>query len=166
MTFTIWNKGALPQQCTFVPDGEGQLTSDHGFDLKTSGEKLEPIISGLQALGVRVSLFMDPDHDQIQLAKAIGADRIELYTGPFALAFAKSPEQGQVVFNKHCAAAEFALNIGLGINAGHDLNLDNLTLYRSLPGLSEVSIGHALTADALRHGFSNAVKRYLALCRD
>lgn len=157
-------ESASPDQCTLVPDSESQLTSDHGFDLKSSGKKLIPVIDKLKQLGTRISLFMDPDLEQIQLAKDLGADRIELYTGPFALAFTRSQEEGQQVFTQHCKAAEFALNIGLGINAGHDLNLSNMETYKQLPGLQEVSIGHALTADALKMGFQKAVKSYLNVC--
>ncbi len=155
-------KSNLPDQATLVPDASGQLTSDHGFDLQKSGDQLAPIIEQMQQLGVRVSLFMDPDIEQISLASQLGADRIELYTGPFAKAYSEG--DGLTVFQAHAAAAEYAQNLGLGINAGHDLNLDNLSLYRHLPGLLEVSIGHALTVDALSMGMTEAVKRYAALC--
>lgn len=148
-----------PEQCTLVPDSDKQLTSDHGFDLRNSGQKLIPVIEKLKAAGIRVSLFMDPDLEQIALAKDIGADRIELYTGPFAAAWPK-PVLRKALFQQHCAAAELAAKLGLGINAGHDLNLDNLSLYKTLPGLQEVSIGHALTVDALAMGLSKAVTAY------
>ncbi len=152
-----------PQQCTLVPDTESQLTSDHGFDLNESGAQLEPLIKKLRDIGTRVSLFMDPDPQQIRLAASTGADRIELYTGPFAEAYADNPniDTTKRLFEQHCAAARCATEEGLGINAGHDLNLDNLTLYRQLPGLQEVSIGHALTVDAIAMGLGNAVKYYL-----
>lgn len=153
-----------PTQCTLVPDSDAQLTSDHGFDLTQDGERLSPIIKQLRDRGVRVSLFMDPVPAQIQLAKDIGAHRIELYTGPYAAAFAKSTNSAQLAFQEHVTAAQYAHSIELGVNAGHDLNLGNLALYRQLPHLGEVSIGHALTADALKVGFHNAVAAYNNLC--
>lgn len=153
-----------PDQCTLVPDSESQKTSDHGFDLTRDSDRLIPIIEKLHTLNVRVSLFMDPDVEQIKLAKAVGADRIELYTGPFAWAYEQNPSEGKAIFAQHCAAAETALDLGLGINAGHDLNLNNMELYKTLPGLQEVSIGHALTVDALIMGFPAAVKAYLDVC--
>ncbi|WP_237065684.1 pyridoxine 5'-phosphate synthase [Microbulbifer guangxiensis] len=150
-----------PDQCTLVPDSNDQLTSDHGFDLKRDGSRLEPIIRQLRDANIRVSLFMDPDLEQISLARDVGADRIELYTGPYAEAVAKQNDQLEAIFAAHCAAAEHARTLGLGINAGHDLNLINLPRYRTLPGLQEVSIGHALTVDALNMGLANAVSAYL-----
>ncbi|BFM07585.1 pyridoxine 5'-phosphate synthase [Halioxenophilus aromaticivorans] len=151
-----------PDQATLVPDSSQQKTSDHGFDLTTSGDTLAPIIAQLKAAGIRVSLFMDPDLEQIKLAQQVGADRIELYTGPFAHHY----NNGQPIaeFQRHIAAAELACELGLGVNAGHDLNLQNMMLYRHLPGLLEVSIGHALTVDSLHMGMTNAVRQYLALC--
>ncbi|WP_323844844.1 pyridoxine 5'-phosphate synthase [Microbulbifer magnicolonia] len=150
-----------PDQCTLVPDSNDQLTSDHGFDLKRDGARLEPLIAQLKDAGIRVSLFMDPILDQIDLAKAVGADRIELYTGPYAEAVARQSETLEAIFAAHCAAAEHARQLGLGVNAGHDLNLINLPRYRTLPGLQEVSIGHALTVDAINMGLDNAVTAYL-----
>ena len=152
-------KAIKPAQCTLVPDSNEQLTSDHGFDLKQSGDQLAPMIAELQALDIRVSLFMDPDAEQIQLAKAVGADRIELYTGPYAEAVANDRDVEQV-FQRFYQAAELAKDLGLGLNAGHDLNLDNLRQFATLPQLLEVSIGHALTVDAIRMGLANAVKAY------
>ncbi len=154
-----------PDQCTLVPDTDSQLTSDHGFDLTQSGEQLAPIIKQLHRWGVRVSLFMDPDPQQIRLAKTLGADRIELYTGPYALAYSRDPDQADGLFQKYAAAARVAGEIGLGVNAGHDLNLDNMGQFKDLPYLREVSIGHALTVDALKMGFAPAVEAYLAICR-
>ena len=151
-----------PDQATLVPDSSAQKTSDHGFDLTQSGQTLAPIIEQLQNQGIRVSLFMDPDLEQIKLASELGADRIELYTGPFAHAYAQGDYL--TLFKDHIAAAELALELGLGINAGHDLNLENMMLYRHLPGLLEVSIGHALTVDSLHMGMSRAIEKYLALC--
>lgn len=154
-----------PQQCTLVPDSQTQLTSDHGFDLQRDGDRLRPIIEQLHDLGVRVSLFMDPDLEQIELAKAVGADRIELYTGPYAEAFASDSSQAAGLYQSYARAAQKALEIGLGVNAGHDLNLHNMKQFKQLPGLSEVSIGHALTVDAIAMGLVTAVGEYLKLCR-
>ncbi|HEY8384948.1 MAG TPA: pyridoxine 5'-phosphate synthase [Porticoccaceae bacterium] len=151
-----------PHQCTLVPDSNDQLTSDHGFDLTRSGEELKPIIRDLQSWGIRVSLFMDPDPKQIQLAKVIGADRIELYTGPYAAAW-NQPTLLDTLHERYRAAAQLATEIGLGVNAGHDLNLENLTRFATIPGLLEVSIGHALTVDALLMGMDSAVRAYKAL---
>ena len=150
-----------PHQCTLVPDGDDQLTSDHGFDLTSSGEELTPIIQRLKSQGVRVSLFMDPDLEQIRLASQIGADRIELYTGPYAAAWGSANMDN--IFQQHLAAAELATELGMGVNAGHDLNLDNLQQFASIPNLLEVSIGHAFTADSLVMGMGNAVLAYKAL---
>ncbi len=149
-------RDVIPHQCTLVPDGEQQLTSDHGFDLKTDTNALQDIIEEIKSLGIRVSLFMDADCEQITLAKQIGADRIELYTGPYA----ESSDQ-QTIFLEYKKAAELALGLGLEINAGHDLNLDNLPLFSQLPGLKEVSIGHAITIDAIHYGLEETIKRYL-----
>lgn len=157
-------ESSRPHQCTLVPDSQQQLTSDHGFDLRADGGLLQPIIRQLQDWGTRVSLFMDPDVEQIRLAQQLGADRIELYTGPFAEAFAHQAPDLAEVYQRYVDAANVALELGLGINAGHDLNLDNMDLFRNLPGLQEVSIGHALTVDALSMGLAAAVKAYLALC--
>jgi len=153
-----------PEQCTLVPDSNDQLTSDHGFDLKKSSAQLKPIIDQLKSAGVRVSLFMDPDLEQIELATKIGADRIELYTGPYAEAFKHQNEQFSTLFQRYYAAAEHAAALGIGLNAGHDLNLENLTYFRKVPQLLEVSIGHALTVDALSMGLENAVRAYQKLC--
>ena len=154
-------KAIKPAQCTLVPDNNSQLTSDHGFDLTQSADALAPIIQQLQALGVRVSLFMDPDLQQIELAKQVGADRIELYTGPYAEAFA-SNNNLDAVFQRFYQAAEKAAELNLGLNAGHDLNLHNLTRFATIPQLLEVSIGHAMTVDAIRLGLANAIQAYQA----
>lgn len=151
----------LPEQCTLVPDSDSQLTSDHGFDLKTQGEQLIPIINEIKSLGVRVSLFMDPDLVQIKLASEIGADRIELYTGPFAAAW--GTDKLEEIFTLHLKAAELASSVGLGVNAGHDLNLENLEKFASIPDLLEVSIGHAFTVDSLRMGMVPTLRAYQAL---
>lgn len=154
-----------PHQCTLVPDGDAQLTSDHGFDLHKDFDRLLPIISKLKSWNVRISLFMDPDCDQIKLAAEAGVDRIELYTGPFASAFDKSEAAGKSEFEKHVKAAQFAHEIGLGVNAGHDLDQRNMVLYGQLPHLQEVSIGHALTCDALIDGYEATVRNYSSLCK-
>lgn len=149
-----------PAQCTLVPDGDAQLTSDHGFDLHKDGERLAPLIAELKQLGIRVSLFMDPEPAQMALAADIGADRIELYTESYARAFATG-EDVDAVLARFGAAAEAAQAAGLGINAGHDLNLENLPPFcGAIPGLLEVSIGHALTVDALRLGLAETIHAY------
>jgi pyridoxine 5-phosphate synthase len=149
-----------PHQCTFVPDSEGQFTSDHGWDLAADGDRLRPLIAQAKSLGVRVSLFMDADPQAMAGAKAVGADRVELYTEPYAAAWGR-PEQ-DVELARFAAAAQAALDAGLGVNAGHDLNRDNLAEFiRVVPGVAEVSIGHALIADALELGYSATVQDYL-----
>jgi pyridoxine 5-phosphate synthase len=154
----------LPDQCTLVPDNNSQLTSDHGFDLTATATQLKPIVKQLQDWGVRVSLFMDPDLEQISLAKELGVDRIELYTGPFAEAFKTPGYDFDQLFQRYLDAAFHAESIGLGLNAGHDLNLDNLAYFRQVNNLLEVSIGHALTVDSLSMGMHNAVIAYKKLC--
>ncbi|MBB6522049.1 pyridoxine 5'-phosphate synthase [Pseudoteredinibacter isoporae] len=154
-----------PDQCTLVPDSNEQLTSDHGFDLRQSGDKLAPLIAKLKSRDIRVSLFMDPDVEQIKLAKQVGADRIELYTGPYAWAFKQQSADLEDIFQAHCRAAETALEVGLGINAGHDLNLQNLDKYCGVPGLQEVSIGHGLTVESLTMGMAHVVSRYRDICQ-
>ncbi len=148
-----------PTQCTLVPDSDNQLTSDHGFDLITDRYRLAPVIEELKSLGIRTSLFMDPEPRQIEIAAEIGANRIELYTESFARAF---PNRNLVnsIFKNYQIAAEVASECGLGINAGHDLNLENLTVFCKLKNLLEVSIGHHLTVDALEMGLKNATKAY------
>ncbi len=148
-----------PAQCTLVPDGDQQLTSDHGFDLKRDGEQVAPLVAELKALGIRTSLFMDPDPEQIRLAAQLGADRIELYTESYARAYRDQADL-EAVFRRFVVAAETAAEAGLGLNAGHDLDLDNLPHFATVPGLLEVSIGHALTVDAIRMGLANAVAAY------
>jgi len=153
-----------PDQCTLVPDAQDQLTSDHGWDLQQDGARLRPIIAELKQLGIRVSLFMDADSADIERAAELGADRIELYTEAYADAY-PTPER-DAVFRRFVAAAQRARAVGLGVNAGHDLNRDNLALMASIPGLEEVSIGHALIADALIMGLGPAVAAYKGILRD
>ncbi len=155
-----------PDQATLVPDSDDQLTSDHGFDLTKTGDKLKPIIDQLHAWDCRVSLFMDPDVEQIKLAKAICADRIELYTGPYAAAYRQRSDDLDNLFEQYYRAGEAAAELGLGLNAGHDLDLDNLGRFRQVPNLLEVSIGHALTVDSIAMGMSEAVKRYHHICQN
>lgn len=152
-------KEIRPAQCTLVPDGDNQLTSDHGFDLKRDGDMVAPLIEELKAQGIRTSLFMDPDPEQIRLAAQAGTDRIELYTEAYARACQDSNDV-EAVFRQFVLAAQVAAEEGLGINAGHDLDLHNLPRFATLPGLQEVSIGHALTVDAIRIGLANAVAAY------
>lgn len=148
-----------PQQCTFVPDGEDQSTSDHGWNLAADGERLRPLIAQAQALGVRVALFMDADADAMAHARALGADRVELYTEPYAAAFGGPAQAAQLARFARAAAAAQAC--GLGVNAGHDLSLHNLgDFLRGVGGVLEVSIGHALIADALELGLAECVRAY------
>ncbi|MEA5467174.1 pyridoxine 5'-phosphate synthase [Leptothoe sp. PORK10 BA2] len=157
-----------PNQVTLVPDDPKQFTSDHGWDMAKQGEVLKPIIQELQDLGARVSLFMDPDPEQIRLIKALGVmegpteTRIELYTEPYATASrGGDPDELETQHTNYAVAARVAKDCGLGINAGHDLNLENLPQFLRIPNILEVSIGHALTADALIMGLGPAVKAYL-----
>lgn len=149
-----------PNQATFVPDSEGQFTSDHGWRFPDDAERLRPLVEECRSLGVRVSLFMDADASAMPDVKALGADRIELYTEPYAAAFG-TPE-ADVQLKRFAAAAQAAEDNGLGVNAGHDLNRENLTPFlRAVPQVREVSIGHALIADALELGYTETVKAYL-----
>jgi pyridoxine 5-phosphate synthase len=153
-----------PVQCTLVPDETGAFTSDHGWDLGRDGARLEPVIAELKALGVRVSLFMDPVAEAMTSAAVLGADRVELYTEPYARAFGAAEEEA--VLGRYAQAARAAQRVGLGVNAGHDLNLDNLPVFLcSVPKVLEVSIGHALISDALDFGLAEAVRRYLEAIR-
>ena len=147
-------------QVTFVPDSEGQFTSDHGWTFPQDAARLKPLIDQAHVLGLRVSLFMDADPTAMSAAKAVGADRVELYTEPFAAAWGTPHQVAQL--QRFARAAQAALDAGLGVNAGHDLNRDNLGAFaRTVPGLVEVSIGHALIADALELGYSATVQAYL-----
>lgn len=152
-------RAVRPHQATFVPDSVGQFTSDHGWSFPDNAERLRPLIEETRALGVRVSLFMDPLPEMMAAARAVGADRVELYTEGYASAWG-TPRQAEVL-DRYVRAAEAALAAGLGINAGHDLNRDNLTDFlRAVPGVQEVSIGHALIADALELGYTETVRDY------
>ena len=152
-------RGLPLHQLTFVPDSEGQFTSDHGWSFPQDAERLRPVIAQAQALGARVSLFMDPEPAQMAAARAVGADRVELYTEPYAAAW-HTPDRAHQL-ERYRAAALAALEAGLGVNAGHDLNRENLTTFlRTVSGVSEVSIGHALIADALELGYAATVADY------
>lgn len=149
-----------PHQATFVPDSVEQFTSDHGWNLPQDGARLAPLVAECRQLGVRVSLFMDPLPESMVHAAALGADRVELYTEPYAAAHGGAAQSEQLA--RYAAAAQAALAAGLGVNAGHDLNRANLTDFlRAVPGVQEVSIGHALIADALELGYSETVRAYL-----
>jgi pyridoxine 5-phosphate synthase len=148
-----------PHQCTFVPDSPDQFTSDHGFSV-VDMPHVASLVDEAKALGVRVSLFMDPVAEAIRAAAGAGADRVELYTEPYAASHG-TPEQAEQLA-RYAAAARVAMAVGLGINAGHDLNRDNLSDFlRAVPGVQEVSIGHALIADALELGYAQTVRAYL-----
>lgn len=152
-------RAVRPQQCTLVPDETGQATSDHGWDLPKDSTRLLPIVNELNTLGVRVSLFMDPIPEAMEEVRKLGADRVEFFTEPYAAAFA-TPREDEVL-NRYVLAGVAAQKASLGINAGHDLNLQNLPLFvAAIDGLQEVSIGHALIADALELGLDETVRRY------
>jgi pyridoxine 5-phosphate synthase len=154
-----------PHQATFVPDSVGQFTSDHGWNLPADADTLRPLIAECHALGVRVSLFMDPQPEAMAHVRELGADRIELYTESYASAYGTAAETE--VRSRFAATAQAALALGLGVNAGHDLNRDNLTAFlREVPGVSEVSIGHALIADALELGYTATIHGYLRCIRE
>ena len=154
-------RGLPLHQCTFVPDSEDQFTSDHGWNFPDDAERLEPLISLAHSRGVRVSLFMDPIPEAMAAVKAIGADRVEFYTESYARAW--SDDEPNKALSAFARSAHAAASINLGVNAGHDLNRDNLTAFlKAVPGVQEVSIGHALIADALELGYAETVKAYLA----
>ncbi|MFZ5542120.1 MAG: pyridoxine 5'-phosphate synthase [Pseudomonadota bacterium] len=153
-------RAVRPHQCTFVPDAVGQFTSDHGWSFPQDAERLAPLVAEARSLGVRVSLFMDPMPEAMRAARLVGADRVELYTEAYARAHG-TPQQADVLM-RYVKAAEAALASGLGVNAGHDLNRDNLAGFLdAVPGVAEVSIGHALIADALELGYAETVRDYL-----
>ncbi|WP_431273768.1 pyridoxine 5'-phosphate synthase [Variovorax ureilyticus] len=154
-----------PQQATFVPDSETQSTSDHGWSFPEDAERLRPVIAEARALGVRVSLFMDPNPDMMAGAKAVGADRVELYTEGYAAS--RDTSNADSVLRLYAEAARAAQAAGLEVNAGHDLSRDNLTEFlRAVPGVREVSIGHAFVSDALELGYAAATREYLQRIED
>jgi pyridoxine 5-phosphate synthase len=150
-----------PHQCTLVPVRAGEITSQAGWSPESRSDALERAIDDLSRAGVRVSLFVDPEEEPIRWAAGSGAHRVELYTEPFARAYEQGELAGQASFGVYAEAATLAASLGLGVNAGHDLDLDNLTLFRTLPHLDEVSIGHALVSHALFVGLDRAVRDYL-----
>jgi len=154
-----------PDQCTLVPVAPGEVTSQAGWRPGPQADKLAAVVATLKDDGVRVSLFVDAESAPIRWAASLGADRVELYTEPYARAFEESPDAVRRSFETYAAAARLAHSLGLGVNAGHDLDLDNLTLFRTLPHLDEVSIGHALMSHALFVGLARAVRDYLEACR-
>jgi pyridoxine 5-phosphate synthase len=148
-----------PHQCTLVPDSPGQLTSDAGWDTLRHAAFLREMIQEFHRNKIRVSIFVDPVAKMVEGAKAVGADRVEFYTGPYAHHFSENPQKAVAAYTE---AAQVANAVGIGINAGHDLNLDNLKFFREhCPQLLEVSIGHALISDALYYGLSNTIRMYL-----
>ena len=150
-----------PDQCTLVPDSPGQLTSDHGWNIPENQFVLQQVLSELREGGVRSSLFLDPDPEMVGHVARVAADRIELYTENFANHHA-GPQQ-EAVFERYRAAAQRAGQLGIGINAGHDLDLQNLTKFLQIPNILEVSIGHALIVESLQLGVTEVIKRYLAI---
>lgn len=156
---------AQPHQCTLVPVMAGEITSQAGWSPDSRSEALLQSIADLHAAGVRVSLFVDPEEEPIRWAAEAGADRVELYTEPFARACDQGARPGEASFATYAEAARLAASLGLGVNAGHDLDLDNLTVFRGLPHLDEVSIGHALISHALFVGLDRAVRDYLEVLR-
>src|SRR5205823_2243443 len=152
-----------PDQCTLVPVVPGEVTSQAGWQPGPATERIPDIVQQLRASGVRVSLFVDAAPDPIKWASAVGADRVELYTQPYARAFEGGPEAARRSFAAFAGAARLAHSLGLGVNAGHDLDLANLAIFRDLPFLDEVSIGHAIISRALFTGLSTVVREYLGV---
>jgi pyridoxine 5-phosphate synthase len=152
-----------PTQCTLVPVRPGEITSQAGWRSDTPRDRIRPVVDDLRRTGIRVSLFVDPEDAPIRWAADMGADRVELYTEPYARAYERGEAEGRASFARYAAASELARSLGLRVNAGHDLDLNNLVLFRTLPGLEEVSIGHALISHALFAGLSRSVRDYLAV---
>jgi pyridoxine 5-phosphate synthase len=152
-----------PDQCTLVPVRPGEVTSQAGWSVETPRAQLERVISALKADRIRVSLFVDPEEAPVRWAADLGADRVELYTEPFARAFERGSDEGKRSFESYARVAQVAHSLGVGVNAGHDLDLENLVLFRGLPHLDEVSIGHALVSHALFVGLRQSVREYLAV---
>ena len=151
-----------PEQCTLVPVVPGEITSQAGWTARNAGE-LPAVVRELRAMGIRVSLFVDPNEEAVRLAAEVGADRVELYTEPYARAFERGQAAAVSSFGEYVLAAEAADRSGLGVNAGHDLDLGNLTLFRTLPHLDEVSIGHAIVSRAVFVGLDRVVREYLGV---
>ena len=154
-----------PHQCTLVPVKPGEITSQAGWAPDTPVAEMRDVVADLRGRGVRVSIFVDPERAAVEWAANVGGDRVELYTEPFAQAFKRGEDDADRSFRRYIEAANVAHALGLGVNAGHDLDLDNLALFRTLPHLDEVSIGHALISHALFVGLERAVRDYLSACR-
>ena len=146
-----------PSQCTLVPDDSNQLTSDHGWNIHSEHNKLKDVLTYLKQNNIRSSVFIDPDISQLDAAKDIGVDRIEIYTGPFTEAFEKNDENTLATYKE---AIEYANEINIEVNAGHDLNLENLATLLSYGDIKEVSIGHALISESLIYGIENTIQKY------
>jgi len=155
---------AKPDQCTLVPDAPDQLTSDHGWDISAHESLLSNVLGRLRDADIRSSIFLDPDVEMVERVPSVGADRIELYTESYAQAFGS--ESQDAVLEKYRAAALRASQLGLGLNAGHDLDLANLGEFLTIPSILEVSIGHALIVESLHQGVDKVIARYLALCAE
>jgi pyridoxine 5-phosphate synthase len=155
---------AKPDQCTLVPDAPDQLTSDHGWDISAHESLLSNVLGRLRDADIRSSIFLDPDVEMVERVPSVGADRIELYTESYAQAFGS--ESQDAVLEKYRAAALRASQLDLGLNAGHDLNLANLSEFLTIPSILEVSIGHALIVESLHQGVDKVIARYLALCAE
>ena len=155
---------AKPDQCTLVPDAPDQLTSDHGWDISAHASLLSNVLGRLRDADIRSSIFLDPDVEMVERVPSVGADRIELYTESYAQAF--GGESQDAVLEKYRAAALRASQLGLGLNAGHDLDLANLGGFLTIPSILEVSIGHALIVESLHQGVDKVIARYLALCAE
>jgi pyridoxine 5-phosphate synthase len=151
-----------PHQCTLVPVRSGEITSQAGWPPDTPVEEMRRVVADLHGAGVRVSVFVNPEPAAVRWAASLAAERVELYTEPFARAFRAGEAEGRRSFEQYASAAALAHELGLGINAGHDLDLHNLTLFRTLPHLAEASIGHALISHALFVGLDRAVRDYIS----
>ena len=149
-----------PAQCTLVPDDSNQLTSDHGWNIHSEHNRLVDVLEFLKKNNIRSSIFIDPDKSQLDAAKDIGVDRVEIYTGPFAEAYKKNDEN---MLNIYKEAVEYGNDIELELNAGHDLNLENLSTLLSYGDIKEVSIGHALISESLIYGIENTIQKYIKI---
>jgi pyridoxine 5-phosphate synthase len=152
-----------PTQCTLVPDAPDQLTSDHGWDLSIDMSLVQETCERLKRAGVRAAIFLDPNVDHVTLAANSGCDRVEFYTESFAASYAG--ENADTVFSKYLAAAKKATALGIEINAGHDLDLNNLAKFLTIPQVLEVSIGHVLTLECIEQGMDTVVEQYLEICK-
>jgi len=150
-----------PAQCTLVPDAPNQLTSDHGWDVTAHESLLKEVLGRLRSIGVRSSLFLDPNPSLVEHVLTVGADRIELYTEAYASAFGTAHQEA--VVDQYAATAARATELHIGLNAGHDLDLQNLPRFLQIPGISEVSIGHALIVESLEQGLANVIRQYLVI---